>query len=143
MNTTVAAVRTEILAQHHALRTSLDRIRQHAEGGRENVVTLQELRRELAELLHALEEHVTFEDQHLLPLLRGRNAFGYRYARLLAEDPPRQRAQLATLARDAADPDDAVALALAIGAFAADSLQDMEDEELQFLTPHRLGGQHA
>jgi hypothetical protein len=140
MNTTVAAVRTEVQAQHRALRASLERVRQHAEGLLDDVTTLEELRHELTELLQSLVEHVTFEDQHLLPLLRGRNPFGYRYARLLAEEHTRQRAQLATLARDAADPDDALALGLAIRAFAADTLQDMEDEELQFLTPHLLAG---
>jgi hypothetical protein len=135
----MTSVRGEILAQHHRLRAQLETLRSeakraiHAEPGK-----VPDLPGMLAELLRSLEEHIAFEERQLTPLLRGRNPFGHRYAVLLLEDHVRQREELLAMAAESSDPDDIIALAMAVQAFVADVVQDMEDEELQFLTPHLL-----
>jgi iron-sulfur cluster repair protein YtfE (RIC family) len=139
MTNGAAAIRTEVLAQHRRLRGQLRDLRLEAERTvRAGAGQRPDLRAMLQRLLDALTAHLAYEDEHLLPLLGARNPFGYPYAALLHDEHQRQRQELLTIARQAADPDDLVSLALAIAAFAADVMLDMDDEELQFLTPHRL-----
>jgi hypothetical protein len=139
MTNEAAETRREILAQHQGLRTQLIAIRHaardatHARPGE-----APDLPRMLDQVLAVLTAHMAFENEHLAPLLHGRNPSGRRYAALLVEEHVRQREELLAIARQAADPDDIVALGLAVAAFASDVLQDMDDEELQFLTPHSL-----
>jgi hypothetical protein len=122
-----------------ALRSQLRQLRAEArQVVRQEPGEVADLPGMLDRLLRSLDEHISFEERHLMPLLHGRNPFGHRYARLLLEDHARQREELAVMARQADDPDDVISLALAIQAFASDVLQDMDDEELQFLTPHLL-----
>jgi hypothetical protein len=145
MTTTVALTRKEILAQHQAIRAQLSALRREAERTvRGQPGEAADLPGMLDRLVHALREHIAFENEHLSPLLHGCNPFGRRYATLLLEEHARQHHELVAIARQAADPDDHVSLALAIAGFAGDMLHDMEDEELQFLTPHLLtDGEHA
>jgi hypothetical protein len=144
MTRTAAGIRTEILAQHQALRGQLRDLRLEAErtfrgesGGRADLAGM------LKQLLRALTAHMAFEDEHLPPLLEGRNPFGYRYATLLREEHTRQQDELTAIARWAEAPDDATSVALAVAAFAGDVMHDMDDEELQFLTPHLLTSDEA
>jgi iron-sulfur cluster repair protein YtfE (RIC family) len=144
MTKTAAAIRTEILAQHQALRVQLGNLRREAERAfRAGPGEPADLRGMLRQADHALTAHMAFEDEHLPPLLAGRNPFGDRYATLLHDEHARQRDELGAITRWAEDPDDPTSLALAIAAFAGDLLNDMDDEELQFLTPHLLAGDQA
>jgi iron-sulfur cluster repair protein YtfE (RIC family) len=141
MTTTSSSVRGEILAQHHRLRAQLATLRSEAERAMHaGPGEVPDLPATVGALLRSLEEHMAFEDRHLRPLLEGRNPFGHRYATLLFEDHERQREELAAIAAEAKDPDDVTSLALAVQAFAEDTIMDMDDEEFQFLTPHLLTG---
>jgi iron-sulfur cluster repair protein YtfE (RIC family) len=132
-------IREEILAQHRALRTQLTDLRREAgRAVRGHPGEAGDLPGMLAALVRSLGQHMAFENEHLMPLLRGRNPAGQWYATLLAEEHASQHEELQAMARQAADPDDLTSLALAIAAFAGDVLRDMDDEELQFLTPPRL-----
>ncbi len=139
MSATSSSVRSEILTQHQRLRARLETLRSEARralhappGDRPDLPAM------LGSLLQSLQEHIAFEERHLTPLLDAWTPFGDRYATLLLEDHARQRQELAAMAAEASAPDDVTALALSIQAFAADVIQDMDDEEFQFLTPHLL-----
>jgi hypothetical protein len=139
MTSRAALVRDEILAQHDGLRTRLEDIRRAAEVVvRARSGQAPDLPAMLEQLVGALTAHMAFENEHLTPLLQGRNPCGHRYAALLVEEHVRQREELLAIVRQATDPDDLISLALAVAAFAADVVEDMDEEELQFLTPHLL-----
>jgi iron-sulfur cluster repair protein YtfE (RIC family) len=141
MSAVTESLRQELLGQHQTLRAELQELRQIAravvagQGG-----AADSLLSKLGALLRALEDHMTFEEGQLAPVLHGSNAAGARYVQSLEADHLGQRQELARLAREADDPDDLVSLALDVQAFVSDILLDIEEEELQFITPALLAG---
>ncbi|MEZ4399552.1 MAG: hemerythrin domain-containing protein [Kofleriaceae bacterium] len=124
-----AAARTELLAQHHALRHHLRAVRAAAlaAAGEDHLISA------LAELSVALTEHNAAEEALLAPLLPDTDAFGeVRLARMRTEHAQEHGAIIAFLER----PLDQVVAGL--DDFVEQILAHMDAEERTFLHPNVL-----
>jgi hypothetical protein len=127
--------RTLILAQHETIRSLLraaGAVADLAAGGNHRVADL--LPHHLDNVCRALESHLDFEERLLTPILMADLPLGPQRARALHEEHQRQRAELATLARGAADAPDVSGLAARLRTLITDFLTDMHHEEQFLLT---------
>jgi iron-sulfur cluster repair protein YtfE (RIC family) len=129
-----AQVRDILLAQHDRLRSLLTGLDTRAVG-----VVRSESRRPAVldgafeETAEALSYHMRAEEQAFAELLPRTAAFGRELTRL-REEHGRQREELERMRRLVASSDDAISLALAVRAFVADVLLDMELEDRRYLS---------
>lgn len=130
-------IRQHVLSDHARLRERLARIVRHADSVvRGGSVPDGVLRMEGEALLEFLEEHMSYEDRYLVPVLRAADAWGdVREERFAAEHREQRELLAYALAqlRDASRPERVVAQNLLD--LATLLAKDMEEEEAAFLDP--------
>jgi hypothetical protein len=132
-------VRSEILAQHGALRTFLTDAAQTARsaaGG--DVAAGRTLFSICARLRSRLERHMAFEEGALVPALRASDPWGVERARRLLEEHVRQRQELSALVQVSQTEAEARTVAFTLQTLISDVLIDMDHEERELLTPQVL-----
>jgi iron-sulfur cluster repair protein YtfE (RIC family) len=87
----------------------------------------------LENVAQALADHMRDEERAIVTLLPRTRASGLALG-TLHEDHARQRDELASICRHGATADDAISLALAVRAFVADVLLDMDLEDRRYLS---------
>jgi hypothetical protein len=132
-------VRRLVLVQHGALRRLLasvtGAVTRMMGGAPRNVVELAGLIRLVR---RTLDDHMCFEERHLVPALEEVDPWGPERARSFLEEHRRQRAELAALDAELAGDPGEQTLALVLPTLVSDILADMEQEERDFLTPDIL-----
>jgi hypothetical protein len=125
-----ATVRRQVLEQHGALRTLLQRALDQTTRGllREGpgVAELAASARELHRRLHA---HLAFEERALAPILGKMDLWGPERVSDLLQEHARQRAEMAALLEGVEGGWDAERVAITLRSLAADLLVDMAEEE--------------
>lgn len=132
--------RVRILSDHDRLRVLMTRVSASAADALRDMSHRPKVRDALAALRGELEDHLDYEEDVLVPLLRGADAWGPARAENLLKDHSGQRALLVALTEDARDdvrsPE---ALAEEIAWFVQSFERDMCDEEATFLNAEALG----
>lgn len=132
--------RSRILSDHATLRELLRRVASHARTAAGEETARHRLRDVLAELRKKLEQHLTFEDVFLAPLLRDADAWGEVRVDDMTRDHAGQRAILVALTEDAADGSRSItAVAEELDWFASCLERDMREEEEKLLSAAALG----
>ena len=134
------AVRRVLLEQHERLRELLRALDAKAVA----VIRTQssqgpDLRPALEDTAQILTDHMRGEERALTELLPKNRALKNDLGSLL-EDHQRQAEELHRMRRCAASWDDAISLALAVRAFVADLLLDMDEEDRRYLSNSDRGG---
>jgi hypothetical protein len=132
-------VRTEVLRQHRELRGLLQEALTFA--GRElrqgNVDEVQ-LGHMCHEIRRRFRNHLTFEEQVLVPVLSSADTWGPERVRNLLEEHGAQRRDLDGVIEGVEGGWGKERLAQALRKLATDLLRDMEEEERDYLSPNLL-----
>jgi hypothetical protein len=132
-------VRSCVLAQHQRLRqaigVALDLARDAGQG---DAGAGRRLSAALGSLRAAIEEHVELEERTLIPRLRGADSFGEERVQRLLDEHERQREELTRYLTE-----DMLGSDLRLAAFALEGLlcavlEDIDEEEREFLGPEVL-----
>jgi hypothetical protein len=126
-------IREVLLAQHDRLRALFTALDARAVAViRSESRPAPDLRGPLDQAAQALDDHLRGEERALAAILRSGPETAASLARL-HEDHVRQREDIEAMRRLAASADDAISLALAVRAFAADVRLDMDLEDQRYL----------
>lgn len=132
----LAEMRERLLRDHAALRRRVERVETLSRGALSSASGIQELRAEARELIRALEQHMSWEDEHLLAVLADVDEWGPERAQRMQADHREQRELLRYATSVLDDPSRAIELLARTTLDLARLLQDdMEDEEQAVLDP--------
>ena len=135
----LAEIRDRVLGDHAALRTRVARVEAFSRATLASASGAQELRAETRELIRALEQHMGWEDEHLLPVLSDVDEWGPERVRRMQGDHLEQRELLRYASSVLEDPTRALELLARTTLDLARLLQDdMQDEEEVLLDPSVL-----
>jgi hypothetical protein len=125
-----ATVRRQVLEQHEALRSLLQRaLDQTTRGLLGDGLGLAELTISTRELHRRLHAHLAFEERALAPILGVLDLWGPERVSELLREHARQRAEISAILEGIEDGWDADRLAITLRSLAADLLTDMAEEE--------------
>jgi hypothetical protein len=128
--------RDAILAQHHRIRSLLDRARVVAEAALDGVPSSPDaVASAIGDIRTIMEVHLAFEERSLLPILRDDPPLGPVRADRLLDEHGRQRETLATLHREACAFPELPMLAAKLAFLTEWLLADMNEEERSLLVP--------
>ncbi|MBX3251161.1 MAG: hemerythrin domain-containing protein [Myxococcales bacterium] len=134
-------VRSEILAQHAALRERLDALEVISAQLREDKTSAQEAFEAAEALYRDLVKHVRAEERLLVPALREADGFGPARVEELQREHAEQATILSDLMNDLgalAEADDATHVAERVNELIVRIREDMEEEERHHLSRHLL-----
>jgi hypothetical protein len=125
-------VREILVDQHERLRALLGALDAKAIAVVRTCQSAPDMHAALEKIVQSLTDHMSSEERTIVTLLPRTQDSG-RALRILREDHARQLEELESMLRCAARADDAISLALAVRAFVADVLLDMDLEDRRYL----------
>jgi hypothetical protein len=132
----LSELRDRVLRDHAALRGRVARVEALSRAALASASGVQELRAEARELIRALEQHISWEDEHLLTVLSDVDVWGPERLQRMQADHLEQRELLRYANAVLDDPSRALELLARTTLDLARLLQDdMEDEEEAVLDP--------
>ena len=132
-------MRDRLMRDHAALRARVARVESLSRAALSSASGIQELRAEARELIRALEQHIGWEDEHVLPVLSDVDEWGPERVQRMQADHLEQRELLRYANSVLDDPSRALELLARTTLDLARLLQDdMEDEEQAVLDPSVL-----
>jgi hypothetical protein len=135
----LAEIRERVLRDHACLRVRVKRVEDLSRAALASASGASELRAETRELIRVLEQHIGWEDAHLLPALPDVDEWGPERLRRMQSDHAEQRELLRYASSVLDDPSRALELLARTTLDLARLLQDdMEDEEEVVLDPSVL-----
>lgn len=134
-----AEMREHVLREHRDLRARMARVEGLSRAALTGTSDEQSLRAEARDLIRVLEQHMSWEDEHLLPVLSDADEWGPERVRRMQRDHHEQRELLRYAAAVLDDPSRALELLARTTLDLARLLQDdIEDEEEVLLDPNVL-----